>query len=87
MRISVEGIEVIVRIAVIKMLVKKVEQLTKGTSSDFTFNVVRVPSSLNFREKKVSLDGSIRPRQWSNRKVDSDSNKDYVLIDSYASTF
>ena len=40
MRISVEGIEVIVRIAVIKMLVKKVEQLTKGSSSDFTFNVV-----------------------------------------------
>ena len=40
MRISVEGIEVIMSIAVIKMMVKKVEQLTKTMSLNAHFKVL-----------------------------------------------
>ena len=40
MRISVEGIEVIVRIEVIKMLVKRVEQITKTMSLNAHFKVL-----------------------------------------------
>jgi hypothetical protein len=43
MRLSVEGIEVIVSIAVIKMMVKKEEQLTKTMSLNAYFKVLLRP--------------------------------------------